>query len=248
MLVATISIVPSEISNAGEAAAATVVNNGFSRFEILTDSGAPDGVREAAAELQRVIAKATGVRLQIVHAPTPRHREIVVGGHAYARKLGITDAGLLDDSYRMTVVKGDIFLIGKDDTRQPFYMLNNDQTASAGSYFAAAPAAPAPASQDGLLLLVPRYHVFGSEELSMLAPGVAERSPSPSIALSPGQAEALGLKEGQRARVTTETGAVMDLPVIIRPLPAGVAAAPYGSSGLTGIALPALVRIARSGA
>jgi NADH-quinone oxidoreductase subunit G len=116
---------------------------------------------------------------------------------------------------------------------------------AAGSYFAAAPAAPS--ARDGLLLLVPRYHVFGSEELSALAPGVAERSPSPYVALSPGQAESLGLKEGQSARVTTESGAVMDLTVTISQLPAGVAAAPYGRPGLAGTPLPAMVRIARGG-
>ena len=114
---------------------------------------------------------------------------------------------------------------------------------AAGGYFAAASAAPS--ARDGFLLLVPRYHVFGSEELSVLAPGVAERSPSPYIALSSGQAESLGLKEGQKARVTTEAGAAMDLTVTIRQLPPGVAAAPYGRSGLTGTLFPAMVRIAR---
>lgn len=116
---------------------------------------------------------------------------------------------------------------------------------AAGSYFAAIPAAPA--ARDGLLLLVPRYHVFGSEELSVLSPGVAERSPNAYIALSTGDAESRGLGEGQIARVTTEEGAVMDLAVVIRELPAGVAAAPYGRSGLTGTWLPAMVRITRGG-
>jgi len=138
-------------------------------------------------------------------------------------------------------------LVGGD----PGVRLVEAPASAAGSYFAAAPAAPVPAasaSEDGLLLLVPRYHVFGSEELSVLAPGVAERSPSPYIALSAACAESLGLKEGQNARVTTEAGAVMDLTVTIRQLPAGVAAAPYGRSGLAGTPLPAMVRIARGGA
>ena len=134
-------------------------------------------------------------------------------------------------------------LVGGD----PGVRLVEAPASAAGSYFAAA-LAPAAASQDGLLLLVPRYHVFGSEELSVLAPGVAERSPSPYIALSAAYAESLGLKEGQNARVTTEAGAVMDLTVTIRQLPAGVAAAPYGRSGLAGTPLPAMVRIARGGA
>jgi len=130
-------------------------------------------------------------------------------------------------------------LVGGD----PGVRLVEAPAGAVGSYFAAALAAPA--ARNGLLLLVPRYHVFGSEELSVLAPGVAERSPSPYIALSFDQAESLGLKEGQRARVTTEAGAVMDMAVIIRALPAGVAAAPSGRSGLAGTPLPVMVRVAR---
>jgi NADH-quinone oxidoreductase subunit G len=135
-------------------------------------------------------------------------------------------------------------LVGGD----PGVRLVEAPSSTAGSYFPPTPAAPAaPATRDGLLLLVPRYHVFGSEELSVLAPGVAERSPGPYVALSSGQAESLGLKEGQSARVTTEAGAVMDLTVVIRELPAGVAAAPYGRSGLAGTRFPAMVRITRGG-
>jgi hypothetical protein len=39
----------------------------------------------------------------------------------------------------------------------------------------------------------------------------------------------------------------MDLTVVIRELPAGVAAAPYGRSGLAGTRFPAMVRITRGG-
>ncbi|MGD0725780.1 MAG: NADH-quinone oxidoreductase subunit NuoG [Spirochaetia bacterium] len=132
-------------------------------------------------------------------------------------------------------------LVGGD----PGVRLVEAPSKSAGSYFAAIPAAPA--ARDGLLLLVPRYHVFGSEELSILSPGVAERSPNAYIALSRSEAESRGLADGQTARVTTEEGAMMDLTVVIRQLPAGVAAAPWGRSGLTGTQLPARVRIAGGG-
>ncbi len=53
-------------------------------------------------------------------------------------------------------------LVGGD----PGVRLVEAPSRSAGTYFAAIPAAPA--ARDGLLLLVPRYHVFGSEELSVL--------------------------------------------------------------------------------
>jgi hypothetical protein len=114
----------------------TIVSDGSTRYEILTDSRGADGVREAAWELQRLIKKATGVRLPIVHAPTATNHQIVVGTHDLATKSGITDTSLADDSYRIKVTKGNIYLIGKDDARKPFYMLNSDQSASAGSYFA----------------------------------------------------------------------------------------------------------------
>jgi hypothetical protein len=129
------------ITSSAEAAtdsgnALTIVSSGSTRYEILTDVRGPDGVREAAAELQRLIKKATGVRLPIVHAPTATNHQIVVGPHDLATKFGITDTGLAYDSYRIKVTKGNIYLIGKDDAHQAFYMLNNDQSASAGSYFA----------------------------------------------------------------------------------------------------------------
>jgi NADH-quinone oxidoreductase subunit G len=112
----------------------------------------------------------------------------------------------------------------------------------------AAPGAPAaPSARADLLLLVPQHHVFGSEELSVLSPGVAERSPKACIALSPAEAERRSLGEGQTVHVTTESGVGLDLTVVIRPLPEGVGAAPYGVPGLTGLQLPARVRIERGG-
>jgi hypothetical protein len=114
----------------------TIVSNGSTRYEILTDISGPDGVQETAAELQRLIKKATGVLLSIVHAPTATNHQIVVGAHDLATKSGITDTGLAYDSYRIKATNGNIYLIGKDDARQAFYVLDNNQSASAGSYFA----------------------------------------------------------------------------------------------------------------
>ncbi len=141
-------------------------------------------------------------------------------------------------------------LVGGD----PGVRLVEAPSTAAGTYFPATHAAPAqtavlaaPAARTDLLLLVPRHHVFGSEELSMLSPGVAERSPKAYIALSAAEAERRGLGEGQTVRVTTEGGVGLDLSVVIRPFPAGVAAAPYGLPGLSGLQLPARVRIERGG-
>ena len=94
------------------------------------------------------------------------------------------------------------------------------------------------ARRDGLFQVVPRYHVFGSDELSVLSPGVAQRAPRPYIALSRADADRLGLTEGQTARVAAEKGASMELPVVIRELPSGLASLPFGLKGLPEIRLP----------
>jgi NADH-quinone oxidoreductase subunit G len=63
---------------------------------------------------------------------------------------------------------------------------------SEGAYFDAVPAAFAP--PPGAWLLVPIYHLFGSEELSIFAPAVAERAPRPYLALN--QEDARDLQVG----------------------------------------------------
>jgi NADH-quinone oxidoreductase subunit G len=115
----------------------------------------------------------------------------------------------------------------------------------AGSYFTIIP--PAFARREGLILLVPRHHVFGSEELSFLSPGVAARSPRPCLVLSRSESERLGLREGQIARVAPEQGTAMELAVVIREMPAGVAAVPFGVPGLPPLELPAWVAVTGGG-
>ncbi|MGA2764601.1 MAG: NADH-quinone oxidoreductase subunit NuoG [Spirochaetia bacterium] len=107
------------------------------------------------------------------------------------------------------------------------------------------------AQQHGTLLLVARHHVFGSEELSVLSRGIASRSPAPYIALCRDDAAALGLKEGQPARVLLQDGkagaAAVTLPVVIRDLPAGVASVPWGVPGMPLRELPAMARVSAGG-
>ena len=102
-------------------------------------------------------------------------------------------------------------------------------TQAAGSYFV--PARPTDHGA-GTILLVPRYSVFGSEELSSLAPGIAARTAQPVLALSLSQSNSLGLHEGQTARLTTDQGVSIDLPVAIRTMPDGVASVPIGTAGV----------------
>jgi NADH-quinone oxidoreductase subunit G len=79
---------------------------------------------------------------------------------------------------------------------------------------------------------LPIHHIFGSEELSALAGGVAELAPAPYLALAPRDAEALGLREAEEATVELDDGARWKLPVRIEPdLTPGHAGLPVGLAG-----------------
>ena len=99
---------------------------------------------------------------------------------------------------------------------------------------------PAPfEKRDGTLLLLPAHHIFGSEELSVLSPGIAERAPEPYLALSPADASALGLSAGDEARVSAG-GESRRLLVKLDPsVPAGTGLVPVGLCRLTGLIIPA---------
>src|SRR5581483_11030535 len=82
----------------------------------------------------------------------------------------------------------------------------------------------------GEWLLVPIHHVFGSEELSRLAPGIAELSPEPYIAVNANAAGTLGNQvEFQGRRIPLK---------IVPELPDGVAGVPAGIGPFIGLDLP----------
>jgi NADH-quinone oxidoreductase subunit G len=62
------------------------------------------------------------------------------------------------------------------------------------------PARPEP--DNDTLSCVPLYHIFGSEELSMLAAPLAGRAPEIYAALHPDQAKALAIREGEKVELT----------------------------------------------
>jgi NADH-quinone oxidoreductase subunit G len=92
-------------------------------------------------------------------------------------------------------------------------------------------------------LVVPLHHVFGTDELSVLAPAIAELAAQPYLALNPADAAELGLAAGDESRLqllraTGRTG--YSLPVQLKSeLQRGVAGLPAGLPGLAGIILPA---------
>lgn len=93
---------------------------------------------------------------------------------------------------------------------------------------------------------MPLYHIFGSEELSVLSRGVAHLSPEPYVALRPEDAERIGVKEGGLVSVAV-AGREYRLPVRLRPaLPEGVVGLPAGLAGGPVIELPAWVELSRS--
>ena len=95
------------------------------------------------------------------------------------------------------------------------------------------------AMRDGEWLIVPLHEIFGSEELSRLAPAVAERVPRSYLALN--AHDAASLRVAERAMVAVDlAGDVCHLPVRVRPdLPSGVAGMVVGLSGRIGTLLPA---------
>ena len=113
-----------------------------------------------------------------------------------------------------------------------------------GSDLGDAPAAFSPRSDDWLLVGI--HHIFGSEELSVLTPGIAERAPQPYLALGPDDAGSLGVENDEQV-VLELAGTAWTRPLRILPsLPPGVAGLPVGVSGDDWVALPAWARIERA--
>ncbi|MHB9024232.1 MAG: NADH-quinone oxidoreductase subunit NuoG [Armatimonadota bacterium] len=93
------------------------------------------------------------------------------------------------------------------------------------------------------LLLLPAYHIFGSEALSMSSPPVARLAPTPYLAVSTGDAERLMIGDGQTVVVTVGEH-VHHLPARLVPaLPQGIALLPTGLPGVPDIPLPAWGRV-----
>ena len=109
-------------------------------------------------------------------------------------------------------------------------------SASAPAYFTAVP--PAFVARASEWLFIPAYHIFGSEDLSLEAPGVAQRAPRPYVQVNGSDAERQGWVEGQEVAVVIGD-AVQRLSVRRSAhLPSGVAALPAGLSGRPWLPLP----------
>lgn len=104
-------------------------------------------------------------------------------------------------------------------------------------YFGDAP--PPFEPRPGQWLVVPSYSVFGSEELSVLSPGVAARTAAPCLALNPDDAGTLRLAGESHVAVTLPEG-TWTVEIRVSPaIPHGVAALSVGLPRLRFAALPA---------
>jgi NADH-quinone oxidoreductase subunit G len=91
----------------------------------------------------------------------------------------------------------------------------------------------------GEWLVTPLYHIFGSEELSILAPGIAELAPEPYVAMNARDAAVLQVEEGNRISLRIE-GVVFRLGIrFVSSLPDGTVGLSVGLPGLPGLDLPA---------
>jgi NADH-quinone oxidoreductase subunit G len=101
---------------------------------------------------------------------------------------------------------------------------------TAGAYSDGVPAAFAP--RKDAWLVVPLYHIFGSEALSRRAPAIAALAPAPYVALGAEDAQRLGVGDGDQIEVEME-GQTRRLPVRLKAgLPRGVMGLPVSLGNL----------------
>ena len=109
---------------------------------------------------------------------------------------------------------------------EPGRRLLEPPPSSAVRYFGEIPSAFQ--RRDGEWLVLPVYHIFGSEELSVLSPGLAELAPKPYLGMNAQDAAALQVQDGAPVSLTIN-GETMHLTArILSGLPPRLAALPAG--------------------
>jgi len=95
------------------------------------------------------------------------------------------------------------------------------------------------AHKEAEIFLLPRCHIFGSEELSSRSPGIVELVSGPYIGLNQESLENLGVKEGEEIEVRLGTRTLFLNVRLMPDLPEGTGALPVGFPGIVGTSLPA---------
>ncbi len=92
--------------------------------------------------------------------------------------------------------------------------------------------------REDMWLVLPLFHIFGSEELSVYTPGIAELAPDPYLALNTRDSEGLQVNEGDMLEITLGE-VVQSLPVrLVESLPSGMIGIPTGLPGMPEVVLP----------
>jgi NADH-quinone oxidoreductase subunit G len=92
-------------------------------------------------------------------------------------------------------------------------------------------------------LVVPVHHIFGSEELSMKAPGVRACAPEPYLGLGDSTAERLGIRDGVIVTLVSDAGVRLLKAKLLPSLPEDVAVIPAGLPELEGLGAPFYARL-----
>ena len=100
--------------------------------------------------------------------------------------------------------------------------------------------------KEGRLLVLPRYHIFGSEEMSSRSLGISGLVPEPYIALNAEEMEDLEVQEGEEVEMRIGTLELSLRVMRMLSLPAGTAVLPAGIPGLEVVPLPSWGRLTKS--
>jgi len=100
------------------------------------------------------------------------------------------------------------------------------------------PPAPSPGASRAQWTCLPLYHIFGTEELSVLSPGIRQLAPAPYLALNPSDAAAMGVEEGDQVRLRTASFELEARAKTTESLPSGHVGVPVGLPGLPWLNLP----------
>ena len=92
--------------------------------------------------------------------------------------------------------------------------------------------------EDGALFVVPRHHIFGSEELSMRSPSIVERSAKACITMNEKDAARRGIRSEQQGSISVAES-TFRLPIVVsNEMPDGVVGISQGYPGVPFAELP----------
>jgi NADH-quinone oxidoreductase subunit G len=100
---------------------------------------------------------------------------------------------------------------------------------------------------EGKMLAIPRYHIFGSDELSEKSPAIAELSPEAYIGISSEDAKRLGLNEEDFLQLEFAGSTHRHKAKIIEGLPAGLLALPHGINTFHDFSEPEVDNLKKNG-